>query len=141
MTKVDFYILADQQLEKRLDFACRLVEKAFNSRCQICIQCNDAEQAEAVNKLLWEFKQTSFVPHTLHSEDSQSPVVICTEGQMPNEFDVLVNLADKIPSHFTRFNRVLEIVIQQDHILATTREHYKFYKDRGYALNNIDMRM
>jgi hypothetical protein len=26
-------------------------------------------------------------------------------------------------------------------VLTSTRQHYKFYKERGYPINNIDMRI
>lgn len=141
MTNIDFYILAEQQDDERYLFACRLAEKAFNSRCQVHIHCQDQSQAQMIDKLLWEFRQSSFIPHSLLENDKQAPVTLGYGQQLGEHFDVLINLADDVPQHFARYQRVLEVVIQQDQVLNMTREHYKFYKERGYPMSNTDMRV
>ena len=147
MTDIDFYILSAQQPEQRLEFACRLIEKAYRSRCKILVQFDNLEQAKFFDDLLWTFREGSFIPHSLLEANSTAeidpncPVHIVYDDQEPPHFDVLVNLATDIPSTFARHKRVLEIVIQQDNILKSTRNNYRFYKERGYPINNIDMRM
>ncbi len=148
MTDIDFYILSAQEPQQRLEFACRLVDKAYRSRCKILVQLSNQAQAEAFDELLWAFRETSFIPHTLLTDlqtentEENCPVHIAyNDEQKPPHFDVLINLADEIPATFARYKRVLEIVIQQDEVLANTRNHYRFYKERGYPINNIDMRM
>lgn len=153
MTDIDFYILSAQESTQRLDFACRLVEKAYRSRCKVLVQLNNQAEAKAFDELLWSYRDSSFIPHKLldNSESDSSidtdeselscHVHIAFDDQTPPHFDVLINLADEIPSKFARYNRVLEVVIQQDATLESTREHYRFYKQRGYPINNIDMRM
>lgn len=147
MTDIDFYILSAQQPEQRLEFACRLIEKAYRSRCKILVQFDNLEQAKSFDELLWSFREGSFIPHSLLDANSAAeidpncPVHIVYDEQQPPHFDVLVNLATNIPSTFGRHKRVLEIVIQQDDVLKSTRNNYRFYKERGYPINNIDMRM
>lgn len=144
MTDIDFYILSAQEPQQRLDFACRLIEKAYRSRCKVFIQLDNIEQAKALDELLWSFRDSSFIPHCLLGEEEQQDSPAVTLGYtdaIPDHFDVLVNLAQEIPATFARYKRVLEIVIQQDDILAMTRQHYRHYKERGYPINNIDMRM
>ena len=142
MTDIDFYILAAQQPEDRLQFACRLVEKAYRSNCEICVHFDDAQQAQGFDDLLWSFRAESFIPHAVISDDMPDCSVYLSHGsQLPPCYDVLINLAEQIPSSFTRYNRVLEVVIQHDDVLLSTRKHYKFYKDRGYPMNNFDMRI
>ena len=41
-----------------------------------------------------------------------------------------------VPPQFARFERLLEIVGNEDEELAAGRERYRFYRDRGYAINN-----
>ena len=50
--------------------------------------------------------------------------------------DVLINLAGSVPSFFGRFERVAEIVDQSDAQKQVARERYRFYRDRGYALQS-----
>lgn len=145
MTQIDFYILSAQLPEQRLEFACRLIQKAYRSRCKILVQLDDEIQAKGFDDLLWSYSESSFIPHRLISDSSKTedncPVLIAFGDQQPSHFDVLINLSNTIPTTFARYNRALEIVIQQDDILEFTREHYRFYQERGYPINNIDMRI
>jgi DNA polymerase-3 subunit chi len=47
---------------------------------------------------------------------------------------VLINLAAKVPSFFSRFERVAEIVTTDDQAKEQARDRYKFYQQRGYEL-------
>ena len=144
MTDIDFYILSAQEPQQRLDFACRLVEKAYRSRCKVYIHLDNDAEAKAFDELLWNYRENSFIPHGLVGSDDleeNCPVYIGSGDQQAPHFDVLLNLATEIPAPFARHKRLLEIVIQQDAVLAATRLHYKFYKERGYPINNIDMRI
>ncbi len=141
MTRVDFYILQNQSAIDRLTFACRLAEKAVNQGNLISIMSENSEQSDQLDSLLWSFKPESFVPHTKFSEisstenpDIKTPVVICTEKPAPDHHDVMINLQPGIPGQFSRFKRLIEIVIQEQSILNTTRQNYKFYSDRGYPI-------
>ena len=144
MTAIDFYILSAQEPQQRLDFACRLVEKAYRRRCKVYIHLDNDAEAKAFDELLWNYRENSFIPHGLVGSDDleeNCPVYIGSGDQQAPHFDVLLNLATEIPATFARHKRLLEIVIQQDAVLAATRLHYKFYKERGYPINNIDMRI
>ena len=47
---------------------------------------------------------------------------------------LLINLGQEIPSWFSRFERLSEIVIQEPGILKNTREHFSFFRERGYPI-------
>jgi DNA polymerase-3 subunit chi len=144
MTDIDFYILSAQKDEQRLDFACRLIEKAYRSRCKVYVHLNNEAEAKAFDELLWNFRDSSFIPHGLIGSDSleeNCPIHLGYADLQPPNFDVMVNLAAEIPSTVARYKRVLEVVIQQDDVLSATRNHYRYYKERGYPINNIDMRI
>ena len=49
---------------------------------------------------------------------------------------VLLNLGAAVPPQFARFERLLEVVGDTPDELAAGRDRYRFYRDRGYALNN-----
>lgn len=146
MTRVDFYILAHSEAEQRLLFACRLVEKAFKNGHKTLLICNNAEQAKQLDELLWSYKESSFIPHQLlDSNDAQSdcPVEISLQtlaDPYREHHDILINLSDSLLNGFSRFERCMEIVVQQQETLAATRKNYKFYKERGYPLHQHDMR-
>jgi len=136
MTRVDFYLL-DQAPGTAADLAaCRLAAKAFRLGHRVYVRARDAEQARALDRLLWTFSAGSFVPHALHSDetDPRTPVII-GEASAPTELDdVLINLGDDVPEVFSRFGRVAEIVGPEESAKANARERFRFYRDRGYPL-------
>lgn len=52
---------------------------------------------------------------------------------------VLINLADDVPTFFSRFDRTLEIVNSTDSSRKLSRERYRFYQQRGYPLKHHDL--
>jgi len=138
MTDIDFYILTIETLHAREKMACRLAEKVYKLGRSVYIHTNSAAESQALDQLLWTFRAGSFVPHTLADEGkdtSAEPVVIGHEDTKPGQnSDVLINLGDTVPIFFSRFNRVSEIVTEQDKL--TGRERFRFYRDRGYPLKS-----
>jgi DNA polymerase-3 subunit chi len=145
MTKVDFYILPEDNHQHRHLFACRLVEKAYRLGHQVYIHGANEEQAAQIDQLLWSFRPNSFVPHSLGS-NPQAQVIIDHEKSAHDVADnqsqhgLLVNLSSGVPDFFSRFERVSEIVIQDPQVTSATRKNYCFYRDRGYQLKSHDMR-
>ena len=139
MTRVSFYVLGDggndAALDKRLQFACRLAEKAWRAGNRIFIAVNSQAEAEALDQLLWQFRPESFVPHNCeHHEGITTAVVIGCGEDCGEHHDLLINLRAKIPTHFSRFERLAEVVCQDPAILSETREHFGFYRQRGYPV-------
>ena len=145
MTRIDFYIIPQDQPEQILIFACKLIEKAYSQNNKVTIKVDTSEQAETLDKLLWEFKPESFLPHKImdiesKSDDKTIPPILITYEELGSDYEVLLNLSAEIPLAFTRFQRVIQIASQQQEQRNTSREQYKFYKDRGYPMFNHDLR-
>jgi DNA polymerase-3 subunit chi len=133
MTRIDFHILSLLGAEAAMHYACRLTEKAWRAGHQVYLHCDDADATKALDAMLWQYRDESFIPHSSQPADLNPVLVGCSEH--PGEHcDVLVNLAEEVPTFFSRFNRLAEIVSQQDDSLSASRERYSFYKDRGYPL-------
>lgn len=142
MTRVDFYILDDASRQDRYLLACRIIEKAWKNHHRVMVQAGSEEEARHLDKLLWTFRDQSFVPHgLLPIADAQTtPVIIGWNTDAGEECDILVNLSDEIPAYFSRFERVIEPVDNDGQRRAISREHYRFYRDRGYPLNNTTIK-
>lgn len=134
MTQVDFYVLPDSTNEARWLFACRLVEKVYKMGMDVLVALDTAEQAQAFDQLLWSFKPESFIPHQLIGGAHSAPVQISYTDVTGDHHGLLLNLSNGIPAYFSRFNRLSEIVIQEDTALKTSRERFSFYKGRGYPI-------
>lgn len=136
MTEVFFYILEDNAADASARFACRLTEKAHEAGHRVYLHVADESAADALDSLLWVFRQGSFVPHAtvtaLAADDELTPVVIGAAEPPAGFDDLLINLGGDVGGFFSRFARHNEIVAPDD--VASARSRYRFYKDRGYAL-------
>jgi DNA polymerase III subunit chi len=139
MTTVYFYVLGKNTAQDRLEFCCRLAAKAFRDGRKVYINTQNPAQTKQLDELLWCYQQGAFIPHS--SDALQVAPVNIGDGEVPpGHDDVLINLSDPIPGFFSRFERVLEVVIQDEAVLNQTRQHYKFYRDRGYDVTHHDQR-
>lgn len=134
MTKVDFYVLPEATSEARWLFACKLAEKVQRMGMRVLIAVDSEADARQLDELLWTFKPESFVPHQLINGNKPAPVEITFNDQTGDHQGLLLNLSNTIPAWFSRFERVSEVVIQEQQMLATSRERYSFYKSRGYPI-------
>lgn len=132
MTRVDFYQIDSG--EPPLRFTCRLIERIFRQGYEVYVHTGSLEEAQALDDLLWTFRAEGFIPHALATAGLSAPILIGTERDPDGHGDVLVNLAGEIPEFFSRFERVTEVVPGDDEARAHAREHYRFYRDRGYPL-------
>lgn len=138
MTKVDFYIL---QSGSRENTACKLIEKAYSLGHRIYVHAGSEDQLTKVDNLLWTFRAGSFIPHQLYQSDSNedSPVQLGTHDAPNIDSDVLINLATDVPLFFSRFQRVAELVGPDEQGKELGRQHFQFYRDRGYSLNTHNL--
>jgi DNA polymerase-3 subunit chi len=137
MTRVDFYVLKASGAMARLQFACRLAEKAYRLENTIHILTSDQHTAEQMDELLWTYRDGSFVPHELTSRDdsqTESPITIGHNPEQGRSCDLLINLTAQIPATCDAFPRVAEIVTSDDNARQQSREHYAQYRELGHTL-------
>jgi DNA polymerase-3 subunit chi len=101
------------------------------------VRVNDADEAQAVDELMWDYPKHRLVPHEIIQEQGDkavsSPVHIGWQAPK-HDTGLLINLGNDIPNYFGRFDRVAEIIVDESKTLR--REHYKFYRQRGYPLHH-----
>ncbi len=142
MTQVDFYILQPQAAGNRYTLACRLAEKAWQQQHRVLISVNNDEELRHMDRLLWTWREQSFLPHgILGSSDAKlNPILITIDPDPGDEHDVLINLQLETPGYFSRFQRVAECVDQDEKQKAASRDRYRFYRSHGYPLNTHEIR-
>jgi DNA polymerase-3 subunit chi len=136
MTDVSFYKLSGN-LQVALALVCQLAQKALKTNQQVLCLVADNESAEQLNKMLWDFQASSFVPHGIGAD--QMPVAITVDSTPGDHHSILINLQAEIPTWFSRFERVMEIIYQQPEYEQAKRDNFKFYKERGYPLSFHDL--
>ena len=141
MTRVDVYVLTPQSQNDRYGFACRLTDKIYQQGRRVYLQASSDAEAKHLDRLLWTFRQGSFVPHGLQSETdpTATPVLIGYTDQAGEECDVLINLSADIPEFFSRFKRVAEVIDQDPQVRRAGRERFRRYRDHGCSLTSHDI--
>ncbi len=142
MTRIDFYILAEPSQGNRHTLACRLADKAYQQGHRVYLHADSEQEAAQLDRLLWTFRDRSFVPHGLSGQvdTARTPVLIGWGDEAADEHDVLINLGREVPHFFSRFERVMEPVDQAEEIRTAARQRFRFYRDRGYPLDTHDIK-
>lgn len=137
MTRVDFYIEEKPRPGGHRVLACRVAEKAYRLGHRVFIHTGRADLAVEMDQLLWTFRDRSFVPHARAEavEGEPPPVIIAHDVEPQGRCDLLINLDREVPTFFSRFERVADLVGEDEESRAAGRERYRFYRDRGYPLN------
>ncbi|AMB84461.1 DNA polymerase III subunit chi [Pseudomonas agarici] len=136
MTQVDFYILPSPDPSARLDFACKLTEKAWRLGHKVYLHCSDASQRDELDARLWRFKGECFIPHGPAESEPEGSVVLGLGEDPGTHQDLLVNLDMKVPTFASRFARVAEVVVEDPAIRQAARESFRFYRGQGYPLQD-----
>ncbi|CAG4886093.1 DNA polymerase III subunit chi [Paraburkholderia gardini] len=133
MTRIDFH----SNVGDALLYACRLLRKAYQAG-QPTVVLADAARLRALDEQLWTFSPLDFVPHCMAGSAlaATTPIVLTEDLDDVPHHQVLLNLGAGVPAQFARFERLLEVVGNAPDELAAGRERYRFYRDRGYPLNN-----
>lgn len=136
MTTIDFYFNAEDSFQ----VACRLAAKALTQSKRLVIYAPQAETAKRIDRMLWSWPPTAFVPHCRTDEALalDTPVLIAAAGE-PEGAELLLNLDDACPPHFERFERLLEIVSQDEQSRRDGRDRYRYYRERGYPISIHDL--
>ena len=142
MTEVDFHF----NTPDRLGYACRLLRKAVRKGARVAVT-GPAATIEALDRLLWTFEDTEFVPHLRLPPHGASPpprlqhtpVWLVTEAHHAAHLPVLVNLGDETAPGFESFERVIEIVDHDPSARETARARWRHYQGRGYTIHRHEV--
>lgn len=133
MTEVSFYVLSPTEASARWPFVCQLVKKTYELGLSSLIYTRDRDSCQQLDHTLWQ-DPASFLPHAVLPCPANTPIQL-GYGELSGELhQVLINVSDQVPTFFSRFERVAEVICNEPAILAASRERYKFYRDRGYNI-------
>lgn len=137
MTRVDFYFNAT---DKRY-VALRLAAKAYQAGQNTLLYTTDTALAAELDTALWTTTHTAFIPHVRcgHALARETPLLIGSCIDALASCNVLINLTTAPPEGFSRFDRLIEIVSQDEEDRRQARARYRYYQERGYALNAHDL--
>jgi len=137
MTEVAFHF----NVPDKWAYVCRLLRKASAKGLRVTVT-GEPSTLDHLDGQLWAFSPTDFVPHCAMGADSvtlsASPIVFCPSCDLSPHHQVLLNLGQHVPAGFERFERLIEVVGPQDEDRQVSRQRWKFYQDRGYAIQRHD---
>ncbi len=120
-----------------LVYACRLAEKGHKQGVSsIYIHCNNEDEANEIDALLWTFRQESFVPHSLISKKNGSPIEIGWQENQASNVKAIVNLSNQIPEASKDSDKIHEIVENDEDKKKIAREKWKSYKSNGFIIKS-----
>jgi DNA polymerase-3 subunit chi len=139
MTGIDFHF----NTPDKVGYACRLLRKAAAARGAQVVVVGDPSVLGAIDLALWQLSPSDFVAHcNLDAEPavlSRSPVVLAADDGAPLPHrQVLLNLGAGVPSGFERFERLIDIVSDDEADRLAARARWRHYADRGYAIVRHD---
>ena len=134
MTRIDFYELKSGRFRPD-QLLCQLSLKAHKNQQRVLLLTESEQDSLRLDKALWTFDDVNFIPHGIN-EGSQTLncINIYHQTQANEPYDILINTHSKVPEHIGQFARVIELV--HEHNKEVAREHFRYYKDRGYPINH-----
>ena len=137
MTQIFFYHGAAD----RIAAAAALIAKACAQKKPLLVFAPDPAIAGALDRALWVSNPLGFVPHVrADSPLAAETLVIIADSleQLPQD-ERLLNLSGDVPPGFSRFNSLIEVASEEPEVRQPARERFKFYKDRGYEIQTLDL--
>ncbi len=137
MTHIDFYVLKSGRFSPD-QLLAQLCLKAHQKKKYTLLLTQSEQESQRLDRTLWSFDDTNFIPHGIDEPEQTLNSINIHHQTLANEhYDILINNNSNIPEHIGQFSRVIELVHDNNKEIA--RAHFRYYKDRGYPINNEDI--
>jgi DNA polymerase-3 subunit chi len=135
VTEIYFYHLERRTLE---DVLPNLLERSLERGWRAAVQAASEERVEALNTLLWTYREESFLPHGTVRDGSPEahPIYLTTTEDNPNGAHVRFLVDGAALSDVSPYARVVFIFDGRDAAaVARARDDYKSAKAAGHAVS------
>lgn len=127
-----------------LDYACRLLRKAYRSGARVAVHAEPAT-IDRLDLALWTFEPLEFVPHVVLPRDggqaarlAQTPIVLVKPGaSAPPECRVAVSIAPHPVDDPTAFERLIAVVGLAPEQREAGRRHWREYERAGHVVSHV----
>lgn len=146
MDKQKVYFI-DLPVNNKPRYVCDITEKIYSSKLSCTIYCAAEQSAQLLDKLLWTWKQESFVPHTICpstpiSDTLPEPILITSKLPIEHQTDALI-LFDPPEDRtlFSSYRIIIDFAETYDEVkIKQSRKRYKDLLDSGeYELNYLKL--
>jgi DNA polymerase-3 subunit chi len=127
-----------------LDYACRLLRKAYRSGARVAVHGEPA-LLDRLDQALWTFEPLEFVPHAVLPRDAAdagrvelSPIVLVKDAATaPAACRVGVTLAGHPVAEVGAFDRLIAIVGLDPDDREAARLRWREYERAGHAVSHV----
>ena len=137
-------IFIDLTISNKQKYVCDIVEKLFNDDKNTAVYVKDSKDADMLDRLLWVWKQDTFIPHIIAEEmieELEDPVVIIKNKEILPKTEALV-LFDPLPiDYFDLYKIVIDFAeVYSPQKTKESRTRYKQARDAdNYDLKFIKL--
>ena len=132
MTEVHFYHLQRQPLERALPV---LIEKCIERGWRCVVQAASPERIDALDQLLWTYREDSFLAHGTDREDNaaEQPVLLTTREDNPNGSNVRFLVDGATASDLSAYERAIYLFDGNDpDAVDVARDQWKEAQGEGF---------
>ena len=133
--EVWFYHLERTALERALP---DLLEKTLAKGWRALVRTTSQDRAEAIDQMLWTYKDESFLPHGVAGEPlaDKQPVLVTTDGENANGSQALFLLDGAEPGSLGAYERCIILFDGRDEAqLSGARDRWKSLKADGVSIS------
>jgi DNA polymerase-3 subunit chi len=134
-TEVYFYHLENRSLEQVLP---TLLERSLERGWRAAVQASSKERVEALNTLLWTFREDSFLPHGAAGDGTPQaqPIYLTDDEDNPNEAAVRFLVDGAALEDASGYVRVVHMFDGRDAgAVGRAREAWAAAKENGFAVS------
>jgi DNA polymerase III subunit chi len=134
MTEVLFYHLEHQPLERVLP---SLVERTLERGWRAVVQAGSEERVEALDTLLWTYRDESFLPHGTRRDGNpgEQPVYLTAQEDNPNGATVRFLVDGAEAADLAAYTRVVYMFEDRDaSAVAKAREQWTRARGAGHEV-------
>ncbi|WP_372964055.1 DNA polymerase III subunit chi [Marinobacter sp.] len=138
-----FHILAQNTPAARNLHAAKLVDKAWQQGDRVCVLCDNQQQAQELDDLLWNFTPDAFIPHSIATDANtpcSDPVGILLYPPAASDWDTVIILSSALPGQSDQYRRLALVAQNDPAVLNQARGHYKQLRKLGIEARVHDMR-
>ena len=137
MTKVSFlYGTSD-----RWQAALAWLTDAWRARRPVTVFHPDVTERARFDRFLWSNPATGFLPHCVADSPLavETTIILTGDATTAAQDHALLNLSDEVPTGFTRYEHLIEIISTDEPVKCAGRERFRLYRERGYAIESTDL--
>ncbi len=134
VSEVLYYHLTEKTLEAVLP---ALVEKSLGRGWPVVVQAGSQERVEALDALLWTFREDSFLPHGAVKDgfESDQPVWLTVDNDTPNDAKIRFLVDGAQIDDPSPYERVVYLFDGHDNsAVESARQRWKLDKKAGHDL-------